>query len=328
MNYKYLGKTGVRVSEIVLGTLTFGKEAGYDEAERIFNLARDRGINLFECADVYNQGMAEEYLGRLTAGCRDQVLLTSKVTQRSGSGVNDIGSSRRHIQLSVEKSLKRLKTDRIDLYFIHLFDPHTDMEDLLRTLDDLVRQGKILYPGVSNWSAWQIAKALGISARNGLERFQCIQPMYNLVKRQAEVEIFPLAISEGLGTLCYSPLGAGLLTGKYSGGRMPEGTRFADKEYYFRRYDDQEYYRTAEQVCAYAVKRGIPPAHLALAWVMRNKAVTAPIIGARNAEQLAETLSVLDNMPDEETLDLLTGMTRNPPPPNDRLEEVREKHGE
>jgi len=323
MTYKNLGKTGIRVSEIALGTMTFGRETDYGEAVKIFSLSRDRGINLFDCADIYNQGRAEEFLGKLTSGCRNEVLITSKVTQKSGPGENDSGSSRRHILLSVEKSLKRLNTDRIDFYFIHLFDPHTDMEGILRTLDDLVRQGKILYPGVSNWSAWQIAKALGISSIKGLERFQCVQPMYSLVKRQAEVEIFPMALSEGLGTLCYSPLGAGLLTGKYRGGRLPGGTRFSEKEYYHQRYDDEEYYRTAERVCVFAEEKGIPPARLALAWVMKHEAVTAPILGARDVGQLEESLSVLDNPPDKETLQALATMTRNPPPPTDRLEEIR-----
>jgi len=196
MEYKNLGRTGVLVSELCLGTMSFGEDADEQEAARMFKRCRDAGINFFDCANSYGKGQAEEILGRLISGCRDEVVITSKATLRIGNDINALGSSRRHIMLEVEKSLKRLQTDRIDLYFIHHFDRLTDIEESLRALDDLVHQGKVVYTGVSNWAAWQTAKAMGISAREGLVKFVCLEPMYNLVKRQAEVEILPLALSE------------------------------------------------------------------------------------------------------------------------------------
>lgn len=193
MKYKTLGRTGVLVSELCFGTMTFGKEADEAESARMFRRCLDVGINFFDCANVYSDGLAEKILGKLMSGCRDDLVITTKVAQLAGKDVNALGASRRHIMLEVDKSLARLNTDRIDLYFIHHFDPLTPMDESLRALDDLVRQGKVLSLGASNWAAWQIAKALGISGMLGLARFECIEPMYNLVKRQAEVEILPMA---------------------------------------------------------------------------------------------------------------------------------------
>ncbi len=204
-------------------------------------------------------------------GHRDDLVITSKVAMPTGDGVNDRGLSRRHIMLQVEGSLRRLNTDRIDLYFVHHFDASTDMEETLRALDDLVRQGKVLYLGVSNWAAWQIAKALGISPRTGLTRFECIQPMYNLAKRQAEVEILPLAASEQfLGVISYSPLGGGLLTGKYSTAQKPDSGRLVSNAMYAKRYGDQMYFEIAERFAAYAQESGTHPVTLAVAWVMTH----------------------------------------------------------
>ena len=207
MEYKYLGKTGVKVSTLCFGTMSFGGDADEKESAKMFRRCRDLGINFFDCANVYANGLSEEILGRFIADCRDEVLITSKVYGPTGPGENERGSSRRNIVLAVEKSLKRLNTDRLDLYFFHGFDQNTSIEDSLKAMDDLVRQGKILYPAVSNWAAWQIAKALGISSRDGFARFECVQPMYNLVKRQVESEILPLCQSEQLGVIPYSPLG-------------------------------------------------------------------------------------------------------------------------
>lgn len=204
MKYKILGKTGVWVSELCFGTMSFGNEADETAATEMFGKCREAGINFFDCANNYSNGRAEEILGNLIGSCRDEVVITSKVSQRIGKDINARGSSRRHIMLAVEQSLKRLKTDRIDVYFIHHFDPFTPMEETLQALTDLVQQGKVLYLGVSNWAAWQVAKALGLSAQYGLARFECIEPMYNVVKRQAEVEILPLAESEQVGVIAYS----------------------------------------------------------------------------------------------------------------------------
>ncbi|MEZ4633918.1 MAG: aldo/keto reductase [Caldilineaceae bacterium] len=201
MNYVLLGRTGVRVSELCFGTMSFGDIADEAESKKMFNRCLDVGINFFDCANVYAGGRSEEILGDLIQGVRDELVITSKVFGQTGKDVNARGLSRRNMKLAVEASLRRLKTDRLDLYFVHQFDKDTPIEEVVRGLDDLVQEGKILYPAVSNWAAWQIMKALGTSAREGLSRFQCIQPMYNLVKRQVEVEILPLALEEDLAVI-------------------------------------------------------------------------------------------------------------------------------
>ena len=205
MDYRILGRTGVKVSPLCFGTMSFGDIADEAESARMFHRCRELGINFFDCANVYAGGRSEEILGDLLADCRDDIVLTTKVVSQMGDDINAGGASRRHIQLSVEDSLRRLKTDRIDVYFLHHHDDNTPIEETLRTLDGLVRQGKILYPAVSNWSAWQVMKAQGIAKYEGLSRIECLQPMYNLVKRQAEVEILPLAQHEEIGVIPYRP---------------------------------------------------------------------------------------------------------------------------
>lgn len=321
MNYKALGSTGVLVSELCLGTMTFGSDADEAESTSIFHKCRDAGINFFDCSNNYSGGKSEIILGKLIQDCRDDVVITSKVSQRVGKDVNAIGSSRRHIMLSIEQSLVRLNTDRIDIYFIHHFDPLTPIEETLRALDDLVRQGKVLYLGVSNWAAWQIAKALGISAKNVLARFECIEPMYNLLKRQAEVEILPLALSEKLGVIPYSPLAAGLLTGKYSNDDKSVLGRIAQKEQYTKRYSNPRYYEIAKEFTSYAQDLGVKPTSLALRWVMSNPAVTAPIIGARNLAQLEDSLEALSLHVKPEILENISKLSDTPPNATDRLEE-------
>jgi aryl-alcohol dehydrogenase-like predicted oxidoreductase len=189
MEYRTIGKTGVQVSPLCFGTMSFGGIADENMSRKMFKEARDRGINFFDSADVYNEGRSEELLGKFMQEhkCRDQLVITSKVYGKTAEDVNAKGLSRRHIKLGVEQSLSRLKTDWIDFYFVHSFDSKTDMLQTLRAVDDLVKEGKILYPAVSNWAAWQIEKALGISRQESLARFEMIQPMYNLAKRQAEV---------------------------------------------------------------------------------------------------------------------------------------------
>jgi aryl-alcohol dehydrogenase-like predicted oxidoreductase len=223
--------------------------------------------------------------------------------------------------LAVEDSLKRLGTDRLDLCFVHIFDANTPIEETLRALDDLVRQGKILYPGASNWAAWQIAKALGTSAQEGLARFECLQPMYNLVKRQAEVEILPLAQAEQVGVISYSPLGGGLLTGKFGATRRPESGRLVENQMYARRYGDPAYYEIAERFTAHAQERGLHPASLAVAWVMSHPAITAPIVGARSVAQLEASLAALDVPMTPEWRAEISALSIEPPPATDRSEE-------
>lgn len=321
MKYKVLGKTGVLVSELCFGTMSFGSEADEAESMRMFNRCQEVGINFFDCSNNYGDGRAEEILGKLISNCRDNIIITSKVSQRVGKDMNALGSSRRHIMLAVEQSLSRLKTDRIDIYFIHHFDPLTDITESLRALDDLVRQGKIIYLGVSNWAAWQIAKALGISEKDGLARFECIEPMYNLLKRQAEVEILPLAESEKLGVIAYSPLAAGLLTGKYSTGTKPSSGRIIEKGQYSKRYSSALYYEIAERFIHFAQELGVNPVTLAISWVKSHPAITAPIIGARSVAQLESSLAATEFTMEPEIYHQISKLSLRPGNATDRLEE-------
>lgn len=320
MQFTSLGSTGVQVSRLCFGTMSFGGDADEATSRAMFARVRDRGINFFDCADVYAGGRSEEILGRLLAGCRDEVVITSKVGFPSGPSEHRQGLSRRHVMLSVEASLRRLGTDRIDVYFLHTLDPRTPAEQTLRALDDLVRQGKILYPAVSNWAAWQIATALGLQAREGLARFEVIQPMYNLVRRQAEVEILPLARAERLGVISYSPLGGGLLTGKYGTGVQPDAGRLVENERYADRYGKASDFETAAAFKAIADEVQVAPASLAVAWAMANPDITAPIIGARNLEQLEGSLAALDLELGPELYARIGATSVAPPPANDRTE--------
>ena len=249
MDYRILGRTGVKVSPLCFGTMSFGDIADEAESARMFQRCRELGINFFDCANTYAGGRSEEILGNLIADCRDDIVLTTKAVSRTGDDINAGGASRRHIQIAVEDSLRRLKTDRIDVYFLHHYDAETPVDEMLRALDDLVRQGKILYPAVSNWAAWQVMKAQGIAARQGLARIECLQPMYNLVKRQAEVEILPMAAQESIGVIPYSPLGGGLLTGKYTPQHSPDEGRLVVNAMYKKRYGVDDYYRAAGRLC-------------------------------------------------------------------------------
>jgi aryl-alcohol dehydrogenase-like predicted oxidoreductase len=321
MEYKFLGNTGVRVSQLCFGTMSFGGDADAETSAAMFHRCREVGINFFDCADVYQDGRSEEILGRLIAGSRDELIITSKVYFPTSDDVNAAGSSRRHIVAAVEASLRRLNTNYIDLYFLHRFDDHTPLEETLRALDDLVRQGKILYPGASNFAAWQVAKALGISAKEGWARLECIQPMYNLVKRQAEVEILPLAQSENVGVISYSPLGGGLLTGKYGPSRRPAAGRLVENKMYQVRYADDWIYQVAGDFSELARERGYAPASLAVAWVGSHPAITAPIIGARNLDQLEGSLGALEIDMTPELRAEISALSPEPPPATDRNEE-------
>ncbi len=321
MQYKFLGNTGVQVSALCFGTMSFGGDADEDTSAAMFHRCREVGINFFDCANVYQHGHSEEILGRLIAGCRDEVIITSKVYFPMGKDINARGATRKHIMAAVEASLKRLQTDYIDLYFIHRFDNRTPIEETLRVLDDLVRQGKILYPAASNYAAWQVAKALGISAREGWARFECLQPMYNLAKRQAEVEILPMAQSENVGVIPYSPLGGGLLTGKYGKGHRPDTGRLVENSIYQVRYGDDWLYGVAEQFTNFAREQDFDPAALAVAWVASHPAVTAPIIGARNLSQLEGSLKALEIDLTPELRTEISTLSPEPAPATDRNEE-------
>ncbi len=324
MEYRILGNTGVKVSELCLGTMSFGGDADKEASAALFRRCREVGINFFDCANVYQHGLAEEILGELIAGCRDEVVITSKAYFPMSAAPNARGATRYHLMRAVEASLRRLDTEVIDIYFIHHFDALTPLEETLRALDDLVRQGKILYPAASNFAAWQVSKALGISAREGWAKFAVIQPMYNLVKRQAEVELFPMAQAEGLGVLPYSPLGGGLLTGKYGPARRPETGRLVENKMYQVRYGDAGVYEVAARFTDFARLRGYDPVSLAVAWVGSHPAVTAPIIGARNTMQLEGSLKSVEIEMTPELRAEIAALSLAPPPATDRNEEQTE----
>jgi aryl-alcohol dehydrogenase-like predicted oxidoreductase len=320
MKYKNLGTTGIKVSKLCMGTMTFGNEADEKTSEELFNRCCEVGINFFDCANVYAGGKSEEILGELIRGKRDEIVLTTKFYGKVGEDVNAKGASRFHIRQAIDASLKRLQTDHVDVYFVHHFPEGIPLEVALYILDDLVRQGKILHLGASNFAAWQFEKALGISLLNGWNRVDVIQPMYNLVKRQAEVEILPMAQAENLGVISYSPLGGGLLTGKYSDDRKNEG-RIATNPMYQARYGERENFQTAAKFVEFANRNGYDPSALAVAWVASHPAVTAPIIGARNLEQLEGSLKSLDI---EMTIDLrqaISSLSPEPPLATDREDE-------
>jgi aryl-alcohol dehydrogenase-like predicted oxidoreductase len=321
MEYKFLGKTGVKVSALCFGTMGFGKDSDEETSAAVFRLARENGINFFDCADVYQAGRAEEILGSLVQDCRGEVVITSKVYFPLGQGVNASGASRYHIINAVEASLKRLRTDRIDIYFIHRFDDRTPLEETLRALDDLARQGKILYVGASNFAAWQVEKALGICAHSGWAPIAVIQPMYNLAKRQAESEILPMAQAESLGVIPYSPLGGGLLSGKYGVGRRPDHGRLVENKVYETRYGDAWMFDLADRFVSFARIRSYDPASLAVAWVAAHPAVTAPIIGARNAEQLKMGIASLEIRMTPELRAEISALSPEPAPATDRNDE-------
>jgi aryl-alcohol dehydrogenase-like predicted oxidoreductase len=320
MEYRTVGKTGIQVSNLCFGTMSFGGNADEETSKAMYIRCREAGINFFDTADVYSWGRSEEILGECIAHERDHIVLSTKVFWPTSADVNAKGLSRRHIMLGIENSLRRLKTDYIDFYFVHDFDERTPIEETLRALDDLQRQGKILYPAVSNWAAWQITKALGISAKEQLARFELIQPMYNLVKRQAEVEILPLAASEQMGVISYSPLGAGLLTGKYGVNKRPEQGRLVEDKRYTARYLDEMNFVVADRFTAYAAEHGMNPATLAVAWVMSHPAITAPIIGARNLKQLEDSLAAADVDMTPEWRDEISSLSVTPQPATDRGE--------
>ncbi|MDX9975545.1 MAG: aldo/keto reductase [FCB group bacterium] len=319
MNYVYFGKTGLRVSELCLGTMTFGKEADEQASVAIMDRALDAGINFFDTANIYNKGVTEEILGRYMGTRREGIVLASKVHFPTGDGINDRGSSRRHIVLSVEESLKRLRTDRLDILYLHHWDENTAIEESLTALNLLVNQGKVLYVGVSNFAAWQIVKALAAAERRGFAPVSVIQPMYNLLKRQAEVEILPMALSEGLAVCPYSPMGGGYLSGKYQAG---ESGRMTTNAMYQSRYGDPVYRDIGDRFVAYAREHGYAPAALAVAWVLNHPAITAPIVGARSVAQFNETLACLDIRLTPEQRNEVGALSIEPPPATDRSEKA------
>lgn len=312
MEVRSLGRTGLKVSEICLGTMTFGNQADEREAVAIMDTAAEAGVSFIDTADVYpiggtleTVGRTEEIVGRWLKGKRDRFVVATKCTGAMGPGPNDRGSSRRHIMEAIDASLQRLQTDHIDLYQMHQVDETTPLEEIARALDDVVRGGKVRYVGVSNYPAWRIALMLGIADRHGWERVASDQPRYNLLFREIETEIVPLCRHEGVGIIPYNPLAGGFLTGRYRKGQEPEsGTRFTlagAGRFYQARYWRDEQFDVVDEFSRYFTEKGRSPAQAALAWVVGRPGITSAILGASRAEQLRETLPAVDlKLTDEE----------------------------
>ncbi len=293
MEYRHLGKSGVRVSEISLGSwLTYGGSVAEEQARRCIHRAYELGINFFDTANVYMRGMAEEIVGRaLRSFRRDSYFLATKVYFPMGEGPNDRGLSRKHIMEQCHASLRRLGVDYVDLYQCHRYDENTPLEETLRALDDLVRQGKVLYVGVSEWSADQISEALRLADEMGLDRIVSNQPQYNMIQRRIESEVIPLCEREGVGQVVFSPLAQGILTGKYRPGEAPkEGTRAANPEQsgFMQRLMNEEVLSAVDKLRNVASDSGLSMSQLALAWVLRQENVSSTIIGASRPEQVED----------------------------------------
>jgi aryl-alcohol dehydrogenase-like predicted oxidoreductase len=299
MNTRFLGNTGVRVSELCFGAMTFGgrgywKNIGQveqKEADALVGMALDGGINFFDTANVYSEGRAEEILGKALGSRRKEIILATKVRGRMGPSPNDVGLSRKHILESCDASLRRLGTDWIDLYQVHSFDPRSPLEETLRALDDLVRVGKVRYIGASNYAGWQLMKALAVSDAQHLERFVTLQALYSLISRDLELELVPLCLDQKLGILTWSPLGGGFLTGKYRRGKpRPQGARRSEPAGQFLQFDEQRGFDIVDELERIAADHAATITQAALNYLLRKPAVSSVIIGARTPEQLADNL--------------------------------------
>jgi aryl-alcohol dehydrogenase-like predicted oxidoreductase len=303
VEYRTLGRSGLRISVLTMGTMTFGGKGPFvdvgstdvDDARHQVDQCLDAGVNLIDTADVYSEGVSEEIVGEVLHGRRDEVLLATKVRMPMGPGPNDAGLSRHHVITGCEASLRRLKTDHIDLYQVHEWDGQTPLEETLEALDLLVRQGKVRYVGVSNYAGWQLMKALGTADRLGLPRFASEQIYYSLQSRDAEYELIPAAIDQGLGVLVWSPLAGGLLSGKYRRNvAAPPGSRQLTDWDEPPVYDQDKLHDTVDTLVEIGSAHGVSAAQVALAWLLGRPAVTSLIVGARTSEQLADNLAAAD----------------------------------
>jgi aryl-alcohol dehydrogenase-like predicted oxidoreductase len=291
MEYRRMGRTGLKVSELCLGTMTFGHSADEEESRRMVDAALEAGINFLDTANTYAGSRSEEYLGRILGDRRRHLVLATKFFNPTGPGPNESGMSRVNIMHAVEDSLRRLQTDYLDLYYIHHVDTQTPLEEMLRALDDLVRQGKVRYTACSNYEAWRLATAMGLSDAHGWTRFDCYQPQYSLVVRDIEQELIPLCRHAGLGVVVWAPMAGGFLTGKYKPGeRTAAGTRSAEGWAYPQAYFAASADETLTVLLEVAAELGRTPAQVAVRWVVEQPAITSAIVGARTAAQLADTL--------------------------------------
>jgi aryl-alcohol dehydrogenase-like predicted oxidoreductase len=303
MKMRFLGKTGLQVSELCVGTANFGATGIYEqsgkidqkEADLIVNMALDSGINFFNTAQRYSYGIAEEILGKALRARRKEAIVITKINPARQPGPNDGGLSRNHIIQGCDASLKRLQTDYIDLYEIHEFDSYTPLEVTLRTLDDLVREGKVRYIGCSNFKGWQLMKALAISEKNGWEKFVTLETEYSLLVRAVEYELVPLCLDQGLSILAWSPLHGGYLTGKYRQDKpWPTGTRFGNLEDKFWPVEPQKLFAIVDELDRIAKEHNVTVPQAALNYLLRKPGMTSLIIGMRTAKQLEENLGATD----------------------------------
>lgn len=327
MKYKPLGSTGLKVSAVGLGCgnfggvgsapAFFGKGESREEAFKLMDMAWDLGINLFDTADAYGGGRSETYIGEWLkqkgGHVRDRLILSSKVFNPVGDGPNDYGLSRRHIRRQVEASLRRLGVEQLDMYLIHEPDPATPLLETLRALDDLVHQGKVNYVGASNMPAWLMTKALWISDKHDLHRFEWVQNSYSLLDRSDELEMLPLCQDQALGYTPFSPLSGGLLTGKYRlEAQYPDGSRMTLRPEPYLRHWNENTFGALSSLGQRADARGISMAGLALAWVMSHPLVTAPVIGPRRPEHFQPVREALDVVLDSEERDALSDLFPSP----------------
>ena len=321
MEYRQLGASGLRVSVLGLGTMTFGGRdrfasvgsTGVEEARRQVDRCLDAGVNLIDTADVYSRGLSEEILGEALKGRRERVVLATKARMAMGDGPNDAGLSRLHLIASCEASLRRLGVDHIDLYQVHEWDGVTPLEETLHALDHLVESGKVRYVGCSNYAGWQMTKALGVSDRRGYQRYVSQQIYYSLQGRDAEYELIPSAIDQGVGIVVWSPLAGGLLSGKYRRDQQgPEGSRQLTDWNEPPVRDPDQLYDIVDALVEIAARREVSPAQVALAWVAGRPGVTSVLIGARTDEQLADNLGAADLRLDDADRSRLDDLSRLP----------------
>jgi 1-deoxyxylulose-5-phosphate synthase len=297
MLYKKLGRTGLKVSAITLGTMTLGMQVGETEGIEVIKTAMDLGINSFDTANGYSGGKSEQILGTAVKGKRNSVVIATKVAFVNGPGPNDSGLSRKHIMNEVEGSLKRLQTDYIDIYYAHFPDFDTSIEQTLRTMDDLVHQGKIRYAGCSNYSAWMLCKALWKSDKNNLARFDCLETPYNLLTRDIEIELLPLCKDEEIGVSVFNPLAGEILTGRHTYGKPPAEGRFTLKDMgpgYMDRFWNESNFQAADRFKELANKHGCTLAQFSLAWILNNSNISTVLSGSISPAQVKENIAALD----------------------------------
>jgi aryl-alcohol dehydrogenase-like predicted oxidoreductase len=321
MDYRQLGRCGLRVSPLTLGTMGFGGggkfravgDTDLEGAKRQVDMALDAGVNLVDTADVYSDGLAEEIVGQALSGRRDRVLLATKARFPMGPGPNDAGLSRHHLIEACEASLRRLRTDHIDLYQAHEWDGQTPLEETLSALEQLVRSGKVRYVGCSNFAGWQVMKALGVAQANGLPRFVSQQVYLSLQERSAEYDIVPSALDQGLGLLIWSPLAGGLLSGKYRRDQPPPaGSRHASEWNEPPVYDEDKLHDTIDVLVEVAEGHGVSPARVALAWLLARPGITTLVVGARTEEQLADNLAAAELELSTDEIERLEAVSRPP----------------